>query len=514
MPIPKSCLNIIPEYRVKDKLLVRVRALRWQYRYWNSNVNTRYRYLRVNAPNRSKLRAFKSHIDWLEYIIQLDVYSVICNTISGYPARTCDHVRKYLGIYIPRRKNWERDLAEKRLKPDVLRKENAHPAEIKEAELQLTSAIVADVVRREMRDKTIKTRVYDTQTRWILETSRRVHEGWFVIYNTLTCNDDTYRDVFRSGSSAWTDYVRKVDREVGIALHGSWRKALAARSCGDEWHTYYAVVERGEKRGRYHIHCVHHLKALPRMAMDANAGRTRPVYTQLACFWEFWPHGHSVPKMCRFGAFDAFGLIGYVWPCEMVARGVYKPIDISGPAALAGYLAKYLTKRHEREAEGEENQKSEVLIWRSRQSHKIGLEVIYRLTKMMTKQQLRLMSRPESPRLVVLGRTIPKMISQMMAIKSRIRLMFRRKLQRTFLKRLLELERPDGPLRQLMKGDLGGILNRTIPRIGGFFPKIWPKEITSDLKRKLEDISFGLFGEINEVLTYRVGAGIQVGSSV
>lgn len=515
---PKSVLNLtIPEFRNKDRLLVRVRALRWQYNFWKSYAKkSDYQKFRACTPKSYKLKLFEKHIEYLDNIIRLDQYSVICNTLSELPKSTKQHVILFIGIYIPRKADWDRREQQRRNELDSLRNRQAHPAEIKYAELMLTNCLIAKNVRKEIREKTIEARVAETRTRWIFETTQRVNEGWFIIYNTLTADDYHYKQVFKKGSSAWTDYIRLVDREIGIKKYGTWRKALEAKRNGEQWHTYYAVVEKGERTGRYHIHVVHHIAVLPEGSFDPNAGRTRPIYKELDSFRDFWQYGNSVPEMCRLSSDDAFAREGYQWPCDYIDTGKYKAADVQSAEGLARYLSKYLTKRSQHEVEDINKVNEGVLIWRSRQTQKIGMTIMTELMMISTKQELRMMSQDDKmPIIRIMGRMLPKMMMKNLALKQRIKLMFiNKKIPLKLLNQILELERPEGLIRHLIKGDLDPILNRTMMKIGFSNVRTFSPEVVFSLRSKIINLSMKIFGQFNQIINIPVGAGIQIGENI
>ena len=64
------------------------------------------------------------------------------------------------------------------------------------------------------RDMSRKARKYDLSFRLKAECLLREKQGWFFIFNTLTVDSRNLETVFGKNSSAWTDYVRMVDRVI------------------------------------------------------------------------------------------------------------------------------------------------------------------------------------------------------------------------------------------------------------------------------------------------------------
>ena len=114
-----------------------------------------------------------------------------------------------------------------------------------------------------LKEKAMHARCDNVKKRLRYEAYQRLKEGWYLIFNTLTVDASNFDLVFSKDSKAWTNYVRLVDRSIGIQIFGSWRNALQARRVGDEFHSYYAVCEQGSTTGRLHIHVLHFCRRLP-----------------------------------------------------------------------------------------------------------------------------------------------------------------------------------------------------------------------------------------------------------
>lgn len=90
--------------------------------------------------------------------------------------------------------------------------------------------------------KSILARIREISWRIEEEVSLRASEGWYIIFNTLTVRPGDYKKVFENGSYCWRDYVRCVERAVGVSIYGSVRNADFQRK-SNPYHSYFAVVE-------------------------------------------------------------------------------------------------------------------------------------------------------------------------------------------------------------------------------------------------------------------------------
>ena len=215
------------------------------------------------------------------------------------------------------------------------------------------------------KERGIAARINEHRFRLCEEIVHRVGQGWFVVFNTLTVEPYHYESVFARGSTAWKDYIRRVNRAVGTEIYGSVRRA-DVESRTNPFHSYFGVVESGGLRGRLHIHVVHCFRELPRAwRSDPNRGLRLPKNRQIPGMWSLWPHGFSVPRPVRFSDRDAFGLIGWRWPV-VKPKGAkkYRVYEGRPPAALGSYLVKYLVKSY-----GDDRSAYQ---WRTRLSRNLG----------------------------------------------------------------------------------------------------------------------------------------------
>lgn len=266
-----------------------------------------------------------------------------------------------------------------------------------------------------LRNKTLKARKFELSTRLRYEMHFRLKQGWFVIFNTLTCDAQNINRVFESGSMDWSNYIRSVDRSIGCKIFGTWRNAIQARREGNEFHTYFAVVERGTEHGRLHIHVLHFMKDLPFGYSCPNKGLITPnkrEYSSFKCFWRF---GFSTPVAVRINLSDAWSKIGWRWPVVLI-DGKYNPVKSSHPDAVCNYLGAYITDILEYD---NNNNRKVGIRWRVRTSRKLGLlplEIL--LGKLSRVSILRLCQNPiQLSRLKLLKRPIPRHLMRRLLVK-------------------------------------------------------------------------------------------------
>lgn len=210
--------------------------------------------------------------------------------------------------------------------------------------------------------------------------------GWYIIFNTLTVNDENLDAVFETGSRCFSDYIRSVSRSVGYRLGMSKRQADASEGRN---HRYFAVVERGAEHGRPHIHVLHFLRALPQGSYDPNGVGVRkgpaPLLRQLDSMRPFWRYGNTVPIMVRYGMNDAFSRAGYRWPIKILPNGAQTPLPCGTILRVAGYVGKYVTKRYANPENEKWTKKNLMPLWRVRMTRGFGTEwMTARLSKLPT----------------------------------------------------------------------------------------------------------------------------------
>lgn len=184
--------------------------------------------------------------------------------------------------------------------------------------------------------------------RYRIETAMIIanHFGYYMVFNGLSVRDDQLKEVFKPRSKYWNTYLKNWDRYTID-------------------HDFMAVVERGGKNGRLHIHVIHIFKDMkPWFLKDPNLGKPIPTNRELTLVKKFWKAGFSTPIAVRMSANDAWARIGFRWPID---KETSQPIEVKPPIALARYITKYVTKAY---------LTKEKTSWRTRMSRKLGLQVI------------------------------------------------------------------------------------------------------------------------------------------
>ncbi|AXL14830.1 replication initiator protein [Microviridae sp.] len=256
------------------------------------------------------------------------------------------------------------------------------------------------------------------RSRMIDEIETRVAQGWYIVFDSLSVANHHYKEVFHNGSRAWPNYIRSIHRRIGKHIYGTIREADRHRHV-DPFHTYFAVVERGAKHGRLHIHVVHCFRDIPNeWKSDPNRGRSNPYYrlvgstrrkNSLRCLW---PYGHSYPIACRFGESDAFGRLGWRWPTQLVkGSNNYTACPRRPPGALASYMVKYLVKSFN------QDKRKASYVWKTRISRQFGTIPIKNFMKQLETTQLRQLLTPNFPILRIGMRIIPRQFTRHHALK-------------------------------------------------------------------------------------------------
>jgi len=230
-----------------------------------------------------------------------------------------------------------------------------------------------------------------TELRWRLEQEiiRTSEENWYIIFQTLTVAPENYNEVFKKGSRAWGDYIKKVERSIGVSIHGTVRKADQARKGGQIFHKYFAVTENAS---RLHIHVVHMCKNIPeRCKRDPNLGLHIPQRQQVPNWSHHWKYGFDKPIAVRFEANDAFTKIGWRWPHKYdKATKLYSARKAKPAIALARYVSKYITKQYAQSTERE--------YFRCRMTTNLGMQSIINLTNNITDESLIELTKIRDPR--------------------------------------------------------------------------------------------------------------------
>jgi len=383
--IPLSAFTIDKHFRLYNTVRARLSAIQFQF-----HLQTK---LKLYNPEAHSI-SYEPHIHFLNLLLrdikQLDYISTICNSqykhcfrlFKSLPSTTKEHCLLIFGHYIPKKSTFERQeqimtnfvnrlskkgLATKKQKDDLIK-------------LKFDNQLRKTFLKRQ-RLECLAGRKSDVKKRLTYEVIHRTTENWALVFNTLTVSEEYINDVFAAKSTHWTDYIRTVDRAVGISIHGSWRQALKARLNGDEFHTYFAVVERGGKTGRLHIHVIHFMQKIPEGSYDPNRGAVQPYNRQIDVFRKFWKWGTSTPIAVRFGQSDHFGQLGWRWPVEKVENR-YLPIPIRSPMGMINYVSEYVSKSIE------SKQSKGLKTWRIRQSRMLGKHPLKHLVKLLPTEKL------------------------------------------------------------------------------------------------------------------------------
>jgi len=413
--IPLSAFTIDKHFRLYNTVRARLTAIQFQF-----NLLSKLKL--YNSLSHSI--SYDPHISFLQDLLrsikQLDYNSVICNTqythcyrlFKTLPKTTKEHCLLIFGNYIPRKSTFDKQEQIMERFVNRLEKKGLATQKQKDALIKLK---FDNQLRRTFIKKTrlecLAGRKADVKKRLTYEVIHRTTENWALVFNTLTVDEQHINQVFETNSTHWTDYIRTVDRSVGISIYGSWRKALKARLDGDEFHTYFAVVERGSKTGRLHIHVIHFMRKLPLGSFDPNKGAFQPYYRQLDTFRKFWLWGNSMPIAVRFGQSDHYGQLGWRWPVEKVGK-IYIPIPIRSPMGMINYVSEYVSKSIETK------QQKGPKTWRIRQSRILGKHPIKQLVKLLPTEKLeQLLIIPSLKRHNLFNRPISSNLIKHLALK-------------------------------------------------------------------------------------------------
>lgn len=448
--LPLSTFLVNKQFRLYNQIRSRIKALEFQrnlkcHERFVSGTHAVDYYLHVNF-----------HIQLLYGLLnRLENNSLICNSeyleiygmFKAFPVTIREHTEKVLGIYIERKLNLYVDVA--RLKENLKSVPAALAAEIqKDIDREEGYVAVMENVIEKMKDRQRVARKLELCAQVTSEAQLRGKQGWFIFMNTLTCTDYTLNKVFADNSKAWTDFIRAVDRCIGIEIYGSWRAAEKARKDGNEFHRYFAVVERGDKHGRAHVHCLHFARTIPRAQGDPNFGKTVPYNKELKCFNKFWRFGNLNTKIIRIDGSDAYAQRKWRWPVRLNEEtGKYEPLQSRDADSVGAYLAKYLDKEFEKPC----NLNGEVIKWRTRKSQGLGQEMSQKIVNKASTLQLELILRMRSSRLLKLkNKPLPMRLMKKLAM---IRLMNlkRKQTPRKWWKLLMALKPREGFLKRLRR---------------------------------------------------------------
>ncbi len=183
-----------------------------------------------------------------------------------------------------------------------------------------------------------------------MQLDESIFKKWYIIMNTLTVAPLKTNKVWVKGSTAFKLYIQKFDR-------------ISKK----ENHVYFAVVERGSKGNREHIHVIHCLKEVPESwKVDPNRSLPEPYKRQIDSLFSWWSFGYSAPIAVRISHNDAWGQINFRWPVKIV-ENISLPLSVSNAGKLANYLSKYITKSLLEKGGSR---------WKIRQRQNLGMNII------------------------------------------------------------------------------------------------------------------------------------------
>jgi hypothetical protein len=356
-----SQFNVSKYYRLYNKVRCRLSKLQMQYnllckRDPEFELNTDL------SMYHEEIKEIYKVFDRLvsnSFICNEGTYKLVYAWFKQYPESLKDHSIRLLGDYI---ENKDRS----RVKLNFMIKEFENIEDeiekkemIKKIESERYYVDTLEEFKKRMKSACLSSRKQELMFRLYNEMIQR--KGWFGLFNTLTVSPECHEEVFGENSKAWTDYVRLVDRQVGIRCFGTWKQAIKERNLGNEFHRYFAVVERGANTGRLHIHVLHMMKKLPYGSYDPNRGCVTPCRRELGVFKTYWKFGYSSPIMVRFNINDGYGKLFWRWPYEMKGKQAV-PVEVSNEMKIVNYLGKYLVKSYSVKT------KKGDLIWRTRMS--------------------------------------------------------------------------------------------------------------------------------------------------
>lgn len=359
----------------------------------------------------------------LNSLVSNEIYLEVMRDFKKYPRKMSDHAYLTLGHYVPRRLNLYVNLNilnEQRL--SYLHKGLSvdHIDDLIDLENKNVKTYI-DFIKR-TKARCLNARKAELKARLWLEMMLRVKQGWFIIFDTLTVENSNHEVVFGEKSTVWKDYIRLVDRSIGIKIHGNWLSAVRARSVGDEFHTYFAVIERGSQSGRLHIHVLHFMKVLPENCVDPNVGRGVCNYREITGFKRLWRcYGYSTPIAVRFNNSDAYAKIGWRWPVKLDEKsGMFKDIDCKRPDGIVHYMGKYLTKEYNKSINKED------VKWRVRVSQNLGKTILKKIIKSCSPKLCELILRTRSTKvMLVRNHPVPMTMIKRMAMRKLLKRFYR-----------------------------------------------------------------------------------------
>lgn len=490
--LPLSSFLIDKKFRLYNQIRSRINSLEFQRNCKHHLFNV------TKSGDLTYFNRVASHISLLRGVLsRLEKNSLICNSeylqcyqmFKSFPHTIKDHTEMVLGFYIRRKLNLNKDVEvlEANLKSAVTDIQKLQIIQMIEQE-KVNVTLIESILQK-MKENCRKSRKIELAGRVVLEALQRNKEGWFIVLNTLTCHDNSLSSVFADNSKAWTDFIRSIDRCIGIEIYGSWRGAVKARREGDEFHTYFAVVERGDLHGRPHVHCLHFIKKLPSTVSDPNFGRTEPYYKELKCFKKYWTKGILNTKIIRIDSSDAYGKLQWRWPSTLNERtGKYEALKARTADSVVSYLTSYLNKEFDQPSNEKE------IKWRTRKSQILGKKIPQMIVNACSTLQLELICRVKSNNLFKIKN---KMIPMWTLKKLAMTRLLKKNLTLTPMKcwnYLMAVKSQEGLLKRL-KSIIRGNENHKLVSFGNLRTMTLLKMVGSSLKRLVDKISIQEYGE-------------------
>lgn len=465
VPITMYCLTD-KHYRLQNRIISRIRGLKKQAKIHRCYNQLDF-YMYYEAPYHMDLGCLEDMLQRIVankgiynkalYIDNMDnIYKEVYSEFTKYPKSIEEHSRMLFGGNFYRNR--------------YMGKRNP----------------VIDRFLENFKAISLKARQRDMEALLRLEAYQRYAEGWYFVFNTLTVGNEYLKEVFDAGSSAWTNYIRSVDRSIGIKCYGSWSEAIEQRRLGNEFHAYFAVVERGTDNGRLHIHVLHICKVLPSGCGDPNAGTIEPYRREISHFKGYWKYGVSCPIAVRFNNSDAYGRCYWRWPVERKGKG-YVAIQCREVDAIISYLGKYISKELDKKPP-----KEEMIKWRVRKSRNLGKKYLQLVVNNLNEDQLKLVMVSDSWMLRMRDRPLPIQRLKLMCLRNLLQIWMTKNSQ-SLLTSIQELEPRESLLVQLVnimngktnckKGSAGLLRVTNMSAMEGF-----------NLKKVFEDIAIIMFG--------------------
>lgn len=447
--INQSSLVVSREFRLYNSINRRINGLQFQFDVLRSLGSLKDFDQSDYQGCLTILRGLSRRLDTHSIICNGDVYKVVLQVFNLMPKTLRSHSIALFGSYVPRSNKTQKrlDYINEEISKGFFNKDHKLMLfdDKRKCELELSFL-------KNLKFRCLKARKCELEARLRLEVLEAVRNGWYVVFNTLTVSPDNFKEVFDVSSTSWTDYVRSVDRAIGISVYGSWSLAKKARDNKEEFHRYFAVTEKGSKSGRLHFHVLHFMKELPKGCFDPNRGSKLPKNREIFYLKRFWKFGHSTPIAVRFDGSDSYAKLNWVWPYVLSSSGVFLPLQCKAPEAIIKYVGKYITKSHE----DTENHK-EVFQWRTKMSQSLGKRFLNLVIKKCNQNQLEMLVRIRSARLLQTERgPMPLSLMKRLAMQELI-VQFKKKAPRMLWSSMVQCPQREGILthvRRMIQGTL------------------------------------------------------------